>query len=517
MMTGKKPAFLMFMMATAVGCSFAAEKATDLMSLALKNKAAGKTVLAAEQLQKAIKQANSDMQKNLARFMLGDCQIESGQYSQASITYQQLRESDLSGEEMAEATYRLMQAESFAGNQKKARRLFDEIHKNHRSSPYYELAQSFYQAQKHISVPVTEEKTMPVRRTEPQSPRPEPAKETAIAKAVTDKIVEKPVEEVKEAKPVQPAEPSSEPSVEPVKPAMEVPRPAISASKPDSALIETLREALAVEIRENKDDLVPEILRLQDQLKENHGKPGTDQILFDLAGLTLEFGETLEACKLYDQILNQHPTSVNVERAYYEAIRLRAVLGVHEAVISWGKAFMAAFPASEYGSRVKALLHYSGKNGQIELIGPPKNQKPLREKPAVKQPAKTGSAIEKDNLYLQASRKMKDGKYNLALADLKKLAVQYPDSPQIWWDLTLVNVQSENFPEAETAVKKLLLLDPDNEEANSLLGYIHYRLEDYQQAASAYDRAGEPEGKGVTFFDAKKAAERMKKTVDTDR
>ncbi|MEW6709753.1 MAG: tetratricopeptide repeat protein [Candidatus Riflebacteria bacterium] len=513
MMTGKKPVFLMLMMAAAAGCSFAAEKATDLMSLALKNKAAGKTVLAAEQLQKAIKQAKSDMQKNLARFMLGDCQIESGQYSQASITFQQLRESNLSDEEMAEATYRLMQAESFSGNQKKARRLFDEIHKNHRSSPYYELAQAFYQAQKHISAPVNEEKTVPVRKTEPQSPRPEPAKETIIAKAIIEKPVEKPVEAAKETKPVQP----TEPSVEPVRPAIEVSRPAISAAKEDSALIEILREALAVEIRENKDDLVPEILRFQDQLKENQGKPGTDQILFDLAGLTLEFGETLEACKLYDQILNQHPTSVYVERAYYEAIRLRAVLGVHEAVVSWGKAFMAAFPSSEYTSRVKALLHYSGKNGQIELVRHPKTLKPSMEKPAVQQPTKNGSAIEKDSLYLQASRKMKDGKYNLAMADLKKLAAQYPDSPQIWWDLTLVNVQSENFPEAENAVKKLLLLDPDNEEANSLLGYIHYRLEDYQQAASAYDRAGEPEGKGVTFFDAKKAAERMKKTVDTDR
>ncbi len=512
-MTGKKPVFLVLMMAAAAGCSFAAEKATDLMSLALKNKAAGKTVLAAEQLQKAIKQAKSDMQKNLARFMLGDCQVESGQYSQASITFEQLRQSNLSDEEMAEATYRLMQSESFSGNQKKARRLFDEIRKNHRSSPYYELARAFYHAQKGISAPVNEEKAFPVRKTEPQSPRPEPAKETVIAKAVTEKTIEKPVEKAKEEKPVQP----TAPSVEPVKPAMKVSRPAISSAQADSALIKTLREALAVEIRENKDDLVPEILRLQDQLKENQGKPGTDQILFDLAGLTLEFGETLEACKLYDQILNQHPTSVYVERAYYEAIRLRAVLGVHEAVISWGKAFLAAFPASEYSSRVKALLYYSGKNGQIELVPTPNSNKPAIEKPAAKQPAKTGSDIDKDNLYIQASRKMKDGKYNLALADLKKLAVQYPDSPQILWDLSLVNVQTENFPEAENAVKKLLLLDPDNEEANSLLGYIHYRLEDYQQAASAYDRAGEPEGKGVTFFDAKKAAERMKKTVDTDR
>jgi tetratricopeptide (TPR) repeat protein len=59
----------------------------------------------------------------------------------------------------------------------------------------------------------------------------------------------------------------------------------------------------------------------------------------------------------------------------------------------------------------------------------------------------------------------------------------------------------------------MLAISPDNEEANSLLGYIHYRLEDYHQAASAYDRAGEPGGNGVTFFDAKSAAERMKKSA----
>ena len=36
----------------------------------------------------------------------------------------------------------------------------------------------------------------------------------------------------------------------------------------------------------------------------------------------------------------------------------------------------------------------------------------------------------------------------------------------------------------------------------------------FEEAASAYDQAGEPEGRGVNFFDAKNASERMKKTAE---
>jgi cytochrome c-type biogenesis protein CcmH/NrfG len=59
----------------------------------------------------------------------------------------------------------------------------------------------------------------------------------------------------------------------------------------------------------------------------------------------------------------------------------------------------------------------------------------------------------------------------------------------------------------------MIALDPNNQDANSLLGYIHYRLENYEEAATAYEQAGEPEGRGVNFFDAKTASQRMKKTA----
>ena len=121
--------------------------------------------------------------------------------------------------------------------------------------------------------------------------------------------------------------------------------------------------------------------------------------------------------------------------------------------------------------------------------------------------------LKKDPRYKQASQKMKNNNYNLALREFMGLSKKYPDVPQIWWDVALVQVQLEEFKQAETSIKKMLALDPSNEDGNSLLGYVHYRLENYKQAATAYDKVGGPEGSGVTFFDAKKAAERMKKSV----
>ena len=64
------------------------------------------------------------------------------------------------------------------------------------------------------------------------------------------------------------------------------------------------------------------------------------------------------------------------------------------------------------------------------------------------------------------------------------------------------------------AISRMLELDPGNKDANSVSGCIYYRLENFEEAASAYDQAGEPEGRGVNFFDAKNASERMKKTAE---
>lgn len=491
-------ASVFLLMLLIIGTVQAGEKATDLMSLALKNKAAGKTGLAIEQLQQAIENSRSALQKNLARFMLGDCQLESGRYTQAAKTFDELRNSVNGSEEKAEATYRLLQAETFLKNKKKAARLFSEIKKNYRSSPYYELASAFVSAQNLVPASESIQADKAVNKTEPEEKKVAAVKATPVVTKAPEKK-EQPTKVATKPEPVAPAPVKAEKS----------------ARKVSGATADLLTEALAVSLAANKDEIVSEVLQLQDQLK-NAGSD-KDKVLFELAGKTLEFGETLEACKLYDQILNQHPTSAYVERAYYESIRLRAILGVHEAVVSWAKAFLATFPASQYNPQVKALLLYSENNGQINYSSG--SARPTANSRTVSSPGQSDDSerLKQDSNYQQASRKMKDGKYNLALIDLKNLAQQYPSASQIWWDLALVYVQFEDFPKAENAIKKMLAITPDNEEGNSLLGYIHYRLEDYQQAASAYDRAGEAGGSGVNFFDPKKAAERMKKSVDTGK
>lgn len=501
-MIGKRLVFFAIYLALIL-CSmpgFAEEKATDLMALALKNKAAGKTRLAIEQLEKAVVRANNSMQKNLARFMLGDCQLESGKYSEAARTYEELRRSSLSQEEKAESIYRLLQAETMLNHSRKARTLFSEIKKNHKSSPYYELARAFVNANnldkgvtKVLQAPKSKPAVKPVKKAEPVE------KPKAVSKPIPQAVPTPPEKQEKNKEKIVTA---------PVKRKEKI-KTESSSPKITKEQADLIKTALNIETNANKDQLVAEILQLQDNLNANP----TDKSLFDLAQKTLAFGETLEACKLFDRLLSEFPNSSLTEESYYHAIRLRAALGVHEAVLSWGKVFLATFPASEYADQVRALLIYSKKKGLVDLSSAivSKNVQTASQK------LDDSDRLKQDSNYIEAARKMKDGRYNLALIDLNNLARQYPQASQVWWDLALVYVQFENFPAAEKAVTKMLAIQPDNEEGNSLLGYIHYRLEDYQQAASAYDKAGTPKGNGINFFDAQKAAERMKKSVNTGK
>ncbi|MDD2623561.1 MAG: hypothetical protein PHQ02_01915, partial [Candidatus Riflebacteria bacterium] len=259
------------------------------------------------------------------------------------------------------------------------------------------------------------------------------------------------------------------------------------------------------------EELVSEILVLQDKIKNiGETKPGADALLFELGKNTSDFGELVEACKIYDKLLSLHPNSSYAERAYYEAIRLRAVLGVHEAVVAWAKAFNEAFPSSVYASKVKALSEYSKSGGKIAV----ENKKTVLQKDNFSQ-IKDKNLLVKDESYILASKKMKDGDYESALKDFMGLTREYSQVPQLWWDIALVNVQTENFKNASIAINKMLKLDPGNEDASSLSGYIHYRLEDYEEAANAYENAGEPDGQGVNFYDTKSALKRMKKSVNT--
>ncbi len=543
-------------MAFAVACSltcatspvYASRKATDMMSEALKQRAAGNLGEAISSLEYAAEQAGNVVQQNLARFMLGDCQLESGRYADAARTFSALSESVKSGEEKAEALFRLLQANSGLGNQSRVNSIFTQLKRDHGRSPYCELAKSFMKTQGFkeevsSSEPVEKENSQPVivAKTEPAKPTPavkkpepvsKPAKSDSAAAVEPDDDIlpdERPqpdheITEMEEAPPPPEQKPIARP--EPAKASKpEVAAPAITGKgmkKADPQTATLLRSILQVETAAGtaKDELVSRILGLQDSLKDGPEKAGMDKVLMDLAEATTGFGELLEACKTYDKVLTHHPASPLVEKAYFQAIRLRAVLGVHEAVVGWSKAFLAAFPASEYRSQVRALVEYSQAGGQLDLSagGSPatatvKGGSGARSA-AGADTSSANAALAADSQYAAASRKMKDGKYTLALVDFNRLAKKYPDASQIWWDAALVNVQLEDFKKAAVAINRMLELDPGNQDANSLSGYIHYRLENFEEAASAYDQAGEPEGRGVNFFDAKTASERMKKTAE---
>ena len=127
--------------------AIAARKATDIMGDALRARAAGNIHEAISSFEYALENATSPLQKNLARFMLGDCQIEAGRHKDAVRTFNELLETVSSPEEQAEAIYRLMQAESALGNKSRVSKLFSRMRSNHRSSPYYELGQAFVKSE----------------------------------------------------------------------------------------------------------------------------------------------------------------------------------------------------------------------------------------------------------------------------------------------------------------------------------------------------------------------------------
>lgn len=514
----------------------ASRKATDMMSEALRQRAAGNYAEAISGFEYAIESTASVVQRHLAKFMLGDCQLESGRFADAAITFRELSESVTTQEEKAEALYRLMQAESGLGNNKRVTAAFAVMRREHQSSPYYELARSFVKseglrdeaqsAREVVSAPQQkiEEKPSAVAR---------PLVERKVDKVVTEKkepiaveIVKKPqklavTEEYEEAPviaepeaPLTPAVSKTVPNTDGSVNKKKQPSDQIKADRQTATILKNILKVETAADNE-KEELAGKIIGLQDNLKDGPEKNGMDKHLFELAQATAKFGELLEACKTYDQILTHHPTSPLVEKAYYQAIRLRAVLGVHQAVIGWAKAFMVAFPASEYRRQILALVEYSQAHGLLDLSAAGKEV-------AASKPDKSGSsasvssgnaALLADSEYVSASRKMKDGRYNLALHDFNRLSLKYAGAPQIWWDVALVNVQLEDFKQAKIAIDKMLALDAGNQDANSLAGYINYRLENFAEAATAYDKAGEPEGKGVNFFDAKTASERMKKSA----
>lgn len=519
------------------GTAFAG-KTTDIMSKALKQRSSGNISGAIKSFKEAWDGADNPVQKNLALLMLGDCQLEDKRYTDAVNSFRQLSKMTKTDEERAEALYKLMEAYSGLNKNDKVSGVFSELKKKYRKTAYFNVAESLMKAR---NIAETDSSEFEIE-SEPESEHVEEVK--TVEKPKQEKVASKAEKVTEKNTSVKVADKKS--TNKPVAKSENVPnalKPAVEAKKtttakntsevvktqaPTGKKLDAKTTAILNEIlspyklsNDEKDELVSKILDYQDRLKKTgETGPGQDKLLFETAEATAKFGELLEACKTYDKILSLHPSSSLVEPAYYQSIRLRAMLGVHQAVVSWSDAYLSAFPNSANAERVKALKAYSQANGKVQL-----NINTAKPVAAVSNRTTSNSgsakfadkdeanaALKASSLYKTAQGKMNDGKYPEALGDLKILESKFSESSQLWWDITLVYVQLEEFKEADRSIRKMLLLDPDNEDANSLLGYIQYRLENYEEAANAYENAGEAEGEGVTFFDAKTASQRMKKS-----
>lgn len=514
---------------------FGSIEATNLMTSALNHRNKGDLKKATEQLQQALNKADEAKYKKMAMFMLGDCYIEQEQYSEAVGVYARILELSPTIDEKSEAFFCLIKAHSFLGNEARVEAIYKRMNSEAPRGAYADISRTFYS---NLTGKVAEApKSAPKAVKTAVAPRSEPAKivakpETA-AKPVTkpaEKSAPKPASKVVAAtakttaatNTVSAAASTKAASTQGAQGAVKastVQGAAKHNSKPakgrdvqsiDSKNADILQEILTVPALSDakKEELIGRILVLQDQLqKRGETAQGSDELLFELANCTYEFGEHLEACKTYDKILHNHQGSSYVERAYYEAIRLRAILGIHEAAVAWANAFLNGFGSSVYTAKVRALKEYSESGGRL-VVEQRGSQRPLSVQITDK------NAMLKDKRYLNAASLMKDGKYEAAQKEFMELSKTYGEIAQLWWDVALVNVQMEDFRGASAAINRMLRLEPDNEDANSLSGYIHYRLEDYEKAASAYENTKESSGRGVNFYDAKGAAEKMKNSAN---
>lgn len=525
-MPDKGQLFLGLFFGAVLFCSAAsyASNTTNIMSDALKHRSSGNLKAAIKGFEQAVDKAPSILQRNLALFMLGDCQMEVGNYSGAVKTFTELSIEGITPDERAEALYKIMEANSNLGKNGAVNQAFSELKKKYSKSAYYEIASAFMKAEKTLSLDnkdfiYKESVTNKSGKTKTASLKNETSQ--AKVEPKNAKLSETKVKTADTAKQREKAPPKTTVTGEGQKIAAKANLPA--AKKLDARTTAILEEVLYLEpvSDSERDELVSKILSYQDKLKGDERGAGKDKVMFSLAKSTAKFGELLEACKIYDKILSLHPASKYVEEAYFEAIRLRTVLGVYPTVVEWARAFNISFPNSSYKQKVAALVAYSQAGGKIQLSG---------KKPTTKIDSKVvsnshsntaevggtesaNSALKASSLYKRALNKMNDGMYSAALNDLKVLASSFPKSSQLWWDTSLVYVQLEEFKEADKSIRKMLLLDPENSDASSLLGYIQYRLENYEEAANAYEQAGEAEGEGLTFYDAKTASQRMKKNV----
>lgn len=349
----------------------------------------------------------------------------------------------------------------------------------------------------------TPEPEKPEPSPEPTSPEPQPAV-TAAPRMVSA--------------PAQPA---------PIQPPPVRSAPATADSSTPSDLL-----VYAPLPQPEQEALATTILADQTMLQKTPDAAGNDEVLFRLALNTARFGEHLEACRLFDQLLSSHASSPKVEEAYFEAIRLRTILRAFPSVQSWGATFLKTFPTSSRRAKVERLVAYAASQNRKPAAKPTKATKPTsRPAQSSRQPENprqspqqtrsadesftdpASQALRKDRRYQQARTRLDQGHYALAMADLQGLSTEHPKTPLVWYDLALVQIQGKRITDAEQSLNRLLELQPENPEARSLMGYLHYHAQEYGRAAADYEHAGSTDREGLTFFDPEFAARRMEKSA----
>ncbi|RCK78679.1 MAG: Outer membrane protein, OmpA/MotB family [Candidatus Ozemobacter sibiricus] len=566
--------------------------ATDLMGEALKWRARGQLSDAIRSLEQAVGAAPRAAQRTMAQFMLGDCLLEAGQAEAARAVYAELLSADLTDDERAEARYRLAQSLERLGRIDEARRLCREIARQHRGSSFAQLARLLEATLDRRSAPPSEyisaEEAAQVRAASPvKAPPPSAAaptsaapKAAAPARPASSRPDPLPDEEPDAGGPLPDETGADDEAVATAEPAPEkapapasVPAPTtrstrgagagpagVAAAPASSQASGRAEEPKAIAppsrgappsspppapvgfpadllrfpptTQAEREALASEILQAQEALQRSPEAPDNDTLLFRMASATARFGEHLEACKTYDRLLTQFPSSQYVEEAYYEAIRLRAYLKVYKPVVEWGETFLQTFPRSSRGPAVRRLIAFA--RAQLQKPGAAPRPAAASGGPAAPGAAGSGASaasaapaprsarpgasrgkLADDPRYQEAKRRVAAERYSLALRDFEALSRLYPDDPAIWWDLALVQVQQERHGEAEVSLNRLLALDPNNQDARSLLGYCHYQRKDYQKAADVYGQTGESSaasGEGLTFFDPQNAAKRMQQS-----
>lgn len=538
--------------------------ATAVMEKAIKQRSAGDLDSAIRNLRTAVETSETNGQRSLANFMLGDCLMEAGRTTDAAKIYHSILSGEASDEERSEALFRLAQCSKAGGDIPGMKKFCSQIAAEYPDTPFAELArllsrsaaaeQAATEAIAAVSTTPETSPEAPVKAAEPADPvpakstRPVPTyegvdDETIAAMQPLSAPIQAPIQAQTPAptpKPEPKAEPkpvaalpaqtavpeaspdSSETTEKPAPPAPRsekplLPKPAEPSQKAVPAQDIADLTTLATLSGEEREALATQILHDQELIKTDPKADGTDEILLRIAEATARFGEPLESCKIYDRILTEFPRSKYIERAYFEGIRLRAIIGLRPMVSQWGKVFLQSFPKSRRASDVRRLVAWADQAPSAAAAAA------VKARPSGKMPVAAADSSshsytpDSDPRYRQAKRRVADNRFALAMNDFQVLTDAHPGVPSLWWDLALVQIQLQQYDEAEESLNRLLALQPENQDARSLLGYVHYHKKDYNQAADDYRQAGASESDGLKFFDSQTAARRMERSSKSSK